>query len=81
MKRLAKERLSNQIERLPLDRELREDVRLGVDHLSDVEAAEQARRLEAALDRIPGLVDRLRHRPADDLEDPPSISAALTRKR
>jgi hypothetical protein len=36
--------LSKQIERLPLDRELREDIRLGVEHLSDLDAAEQARR-------------------------------------
>jgi small subunit ribosomal protein S2 len=42
-----------------MDRELREDIRRGVDHMDDAEAAEQAHRLETALDRIPELLDRI----------------------
>lgn len=55
----AKKALTRQLERIPMDRELRAEVNAGIERLSDSQAAEQAARLQSALDDIPELLARL----------------------
>jgi chromosome segregation ATPase len=55
----AKKALTRQLERIPMDRELRAEVSAGIGRLNDALAAEQAERLQSALDDIPELLTRL----------------------
>lgn len=59
----SKKHLIQQLERIPMDPVLREEVLAGVWGLSDSEAHEKAGDLKVALDRLPDLAERL-HRAA-----------------
>jgi small subunit ribosomal protein S2 len=68
-----KDDLIQQLDRIPLNRFLRQEVMAGVETLSDAEAQERAGELTVALDRLPGLLRRLRagrSRVAEDGEIP-----------
>jgi hypothetical protein len=55
----AKVALERQLDRLPLDRQLAQEVHAGVANLNEAAATAQAVRLKSALDRIPLLLERL----------------------
>lgn len=55
-----KDDLIQQLDRLPLNRFLRQEVTAGVEALSDAEAQDRAAELAVALDRLPDLLERLR---------------------
>jgi len=59
MKNPRKE-LSQQIQRIPMDPVLRDEVLSGVESLGDSEAENKAVELKTALDSLPGLAQRMR---------------------